>query len=203
MFSAASVCLFVRTITSERLNVGRSNLAVRLGVHCTKISPEFKGRGQKTKIKVTRDKNNEKLLSHPHWQCTVRPAPYGGTQQAATGDTIARPLGVDRLRRWENQRMRSSGLQCFFRAAAVTCDACKVCYDTYPCLRLFVHLHAGILHTETAEPIIKLPGDHLINGAMYKWDRNDFRAVSVAVIFTAHILNTIYCDFWCMSVHGQ
>jgi len=38
MFSAASVCLsvclFVSTITSERLNVGRQ-------VHFTKISPEF------------------------------------------------------------------------------------------------------------------------------------------------------------------
>jgi len=35
--------------------------------------------------------------------CTV-----GGTQQAATDDTIAWPLGGDRLRRWENQRMLSS-----------------------------------------------------------------------------------------------
>ena len=29
MFSSSSVCLFVRTITYERLNIGRSNLAVR------------------------------------------------------------------------------------------------------------------------------------------------------------------------------
>jgi len=35
--------------------------------------------------------------------CTV-----GGTQQAATDDTIAWPLGGDRLRRWENLRMLSS-----------------------------------------------------------------------------------------------
>jgi len=32
----------------------------------------------------------------------------GGTQQAATDDTIAWPPGGDRLRRWENQRMMSS-----------------------------------------------------------------------------------------------
>jgi len=36
-------------------------------VKCTKISPEFEGQGQsqRSKVKVTRDKKNEKLLSHP------------------------------------------------------------------------------------------------------------------------------------------
>jgi len=40
---------------------------IKLGaeVHCTKISPEFEGQGQRSKVKVTRDKN-EKLLSHSH-----------------------------------------------------------------------------------------------------------------------------------------
>ena len=37
----------------------------------------------------------------------------GGTQQAATDDTIAWPLGGDWLRRWENQRMLSSVLNVF------------------------------------------------------------------------------------------
>jgi len=58
MFSAASVCLsvcsFFRTITSERLNVGRSNLAVRYVVQTFRSSSkvEVKGQGhqrQKTK----------------------------------------------------------------------------------------------------------------------------------------------------------
>jgi len=34
----------------------------------------------------------------------------GGTQQAATDDTIAWPFGGDRLRQWENQHMLSSYL---------------------------------------------------------------------------------------------
>jgi len=37
-------------------------------VQCTKISPEFKFGGQRSKVKVTRDKNKN-LPSHPHWQC--------------------------------------------------------------------------------------------------------------------------------------
>jgi len=39
---------------------------IKLGgyIHCTKISPEFEGQGQRSKVKVTRDKKNEKLLSH-------------------------------------------------------------------------------------------------------------------------------------------
>ena len=35
----------------------------------------------------------------------------GAAQQAATDDTIAWPLGVDRLRPWENQRMLSSWIK--------------------------------------------------------------------------------------------
>jgi len=38
----------------------------------------------------------------------------GGTQQAATDDTIASPLRGDRLRRWKNQRMLSSILYTMF-----------------------------------------------------------------------------------------
>jgi len=52
MFSVASVCLsvyvclFVRTITSERLNVGRSNLAVRYVVQKSHPSSKVKVEGQ-------------------------------------------------------------------------------------------------------------------------------------------------------------
>jgi len=58
----SGVCLFVslsvRAITSERLNVGRWNLAVRC---VTKISPfEFEGQGQRSKIKVIEDRKTKK-----------------------------------------------------------------------------------------------------------------------------------------------
>jgi len=49
MFSAAFVCLFVsvfdRTITSDRLNLGRSNLAVRYIVQKSRQSSMVKGQG--------------------------------------------------------------------------------------------------------------------------------------------------------------
>jgi len=32
-------------------------------------------RMSRSKVKVTRAKKPEKLLSHPHWQCKVRPTP--------------------------------------------------------------------------------------------------------------------------------
>jgi len=72
MFSAASVCLsvcvfasvlatvFVRTITSERLNVERSNLAVRYVVQKSRPSSKVKVKGQ-----GHQGQENEKLLSHP------------------------------------------------------------------------------------------------------------------------------------------
>jgi len=60
----------------------------------------------KVKGQGRQGQKNEKLLSHPNWQCIVGHAPYvGRTQQAATGDTIAWSPGGDGLRRWENQRM--------------------------------------------------------------------------------------------------
>jgi len=46
MFSAASVCQFVRTISSERLNVGRSNLAVRYIIQKSRPSSKVKVKGQ-------------------------------------------------------------------------------------------------------------------------------------------------------------
>jgi len=94
------VCLFVRTITSERLNVGRSNLAVRYIVQKSYPSSKVKVKGERSRSPGT---ENEKLLSHPHGQCIVGRAPYlGRTQQSATGDSIAWPPGGDGLRWWEN-----------------------------------------------------------------------------------------------------
>jgi len=64
------VCQYVVRTTKHR--------TIKLGgqIHSTKISSEFDGQGQRSKVKVTRDKKrNEKLLSHPHWQCIVRRSP--------------------------------------------------------------------------------------------------------------------------------
>ena len=58
-----SVCEFIRTITSERLNVGRSNFAVRYAVPKSRPSSKVKGKGQRSRSPGTK---NEKLLSHPH-----------------------------------------------------------------------------------------------------------------------------------------
>jgi len=65
MLSAASVCqfvcLFVNTITSERLNVGmQDDETWRLGAVYKNLA-DFKFGGQRSKVKVTMDKkNNEK-----------------------------------------------------------------------------------------------------------------------------------------------
>jgi len=61
MFSAASVRLFGRTITSERLNVGRSNVAVRYVVQKYRPSSKVKVEGQ-----GHQGQKNEKLLSYPN-----------------------------------------------------------------------------------------------------------------------------------------
>jgi len=74
MFSAASVCLFVsmfvHAITSERLNVGRSNLAVRYIVQKSRPS---------SKVKVTRDKKRKTIESSPltmHTRACTVARPY-------------------------------------------------------------------------------------------------------------------------------
>jgi len=63
-----SAYLFVRKITSERLNVRRSNLAVRYTVQKSRSTLKVKVKGQSSKVQVTRDKKTKKnkLLSHPH-----------------------------------------------------------------------------------------------------------------------------------------
>ena len=108
MFSAASVCwllvsvcvcvchyvsVFVRTITSERLNVGRSNLAVRYSVQKSRPSSKFKVKGQGHQGQ----KKRKKLPSHPHWQCAVaKPYAARSTQQQTIPLRAAR--GSDGLR---------------------------------------------------------------------------------------------------------
>ena len=69
MFSAASVGLFVSvcvcqfvsvfvgTITSQRLNVGRSNLAFRYNAQT--LRPSSKVKVQRSKVKVTGDKKTK------------------------------------------------------------------------------------------------------------------------------------------------
>jgi len=73
-------------------------------VHCTQISPEFECQGQMSRSPGTKQKTAEASPLTMH----SRACAIGGTQQAATDDTIAWPPGGDRLRRWENQRMLSS-----------------------------------------------------------------------------------------------
>jgi len=73
MFSAASVCLFVsvylfvRTITSERLNVGRSNLAIRYIVQKSRPSSKIEVKGQSSRSPGT--KNEKTVADSSHWQC--------------------------------------------------------------------------------------------------------------------------------------
>jgi len=55
------VSVFVRTITSGRLNVGRSNLAVRCIVQKSRSNSMVKVKDQ-----GHRGQKNEKLLTHPH-----------------------------------------------------------------------------------------------------------------------------------------
>ena len=100
-------------------------------MQCTKISPEFDCQGQRSKIKVTGDKKNEKMLSHSHWQCMVRRRvccrPYAArssrrvhcvaagvtgwwqcTLTAACVRFCREQSSRAQLRWWENQRMLSS-----------------------------------------------------------------------------------------------
>ena len=55
--------LYRPTITSERLNIGRSNFAVRYIVQKSCLSSKVKMKGQRSRSPGTK---NEKLLSHPH-----------------------------------------------------------------------------------------------------------------------------------------
>jgi len=113
-------------ITSERLNLGRSNLAVRYIVQKSRRSSKVKIKGQ-----GHQGQKIEKLLSHPHWQCIVGRVPWlGRTQQAATHDTIAWPPRGDGLRRWENQRMLSSVNNVNKITRWLYCVECRTAHNT-------------------------------------------------------------------------
>jgi len=76
----------------ERLNGFAPNL------HGSRVCPSL-GRVWMSRSKVrSPEKRNEKLLSHPHWQCIVRRVPYAVRckwHHAAADDTIPLPLGDD------------------------------------------------------------------------------------------------------------
>jgi len=131
IFSVASVCLFVRMITSERLNVGWWNLGVRCIVQKShpRSNVRVKGQGHRGQ------KKTKKMPSHPHWQMTVHGkatralrtytarssrwlhcVATGGRGDGMTAVHVDGGLRVvfvgssprrAWLRRWENQRMLS------------------------------------------------------------------------------------------------
>jgi len=95
-------------------------------VQCTKISPEFVCQGQRSKVKVTRDKNEKTAESSPltvHSKaCATAPYAAGSSRLyhcvAAGGDRVTAvqadgglrerssvTLRPPVLRRWENQRI--------------------------------------------------------------------------------------------------
>ena len=106
--SVAFVCLFVGTITSEGLNVGRSNLAIRYVVQKSCPSLKFRVKGQRSRSPGTETK---KLLSHPHSftvysrACAVA-RPYAASSNRRYYCVATQRLY--RLRRWQNRRMLSS-----------------------------------------------------------------------------------------------
>ena len=57
------VCLFVRTITSERLNVGRSNLAVRYVVQKSRPTSKVNVKGQRSRSQGTKKRKTAESSS--------------------------------------------------------------------------------------------------------------------------------------------
>jgi len=81
MFSAASVCqfvcLFVRTIAVEWLNVGRSNLAVRCTVQKSRPRSTVKVKGQRSRSPGTeKEKNAESSPLTMHSRACAVARPY-------------------------------------------------------------------------------------------------------------------------------
>jgi len=98
--------VFVRTITSERLNAGWRNLAVRCTVQKSRASSKAKVKCQG--YQGQKWKKNCWVIPTDNVYYSVRRRPY-----AVADDAIAWPPRGDRLRRWENQRMLSS-LTCIY-----------------------------------------------------------------------------------------
>jgi len=86
LFVCQVVCQFVCSITSERLNVGRSNLAVRYIVQKSRPTSNVKDQGHKGQ-KTTKNSESSPLTMHSRVCAVARP-------YAATDDTIACRPGV-------------------------------------------------------------------------------------------------------------
>ena len=97
LFVCQFVSMFVRMITSERLNVGRSNLSVRHIVQKSRPSLKVRIKGQGHQEQKTKN----------FW---VTPIAIGRSLHAARSNRRYHcvPPGSDGLRRWENQHMMSS-----------------------------------------------------------------------------------------------
>jgi len=84
---------------------------IKLGdwVQWSKISPEFEGQGQRSKVTVTRDKKLKAV------ELSIA-RPYA---VLSNGWYHCVPPGGDGLRRWENQRMLSSFVSVFFNLSPI------------------------------------------------------------------------------------
>jgi len=117
-FVCQYVCLLVRTIPSQQLNVGWWNLALRCTVRKSRPSLNVKVKGQGYQGQKTKN-----CWVIPIDTMHSKASAVGGTPQAATDDTIAWPPGGDGLRRWENQRMLSIVVTCFvFIVLVAVCE---------------------------------------------------------------------------------
>ena len=105
VFLAVSVCLFVRTIPSERLNIGWWNLAVRCVVQKSRPSSKVKVKGQ-----GYQGQKNEKVR---HF---FSGAVLGGAS------CVIRQF----LRRWENQRVLSSYAISYFISVIIKSSSSTV-----------------------------------------------------------------------------
>ena len=101
----SGVCLFVCLLVSVfvlphdnfRTTKHKTN---KLGsqVHCTEVSPEFEGQGQRSKVKVTRNKKNEKIAESSPLTMRSRACAVAGRIRSTQQQTIPlRAAGGDRL----------------------------------------------------------------------------------------------------------
>jgi len=106
LFVCQCACLFVRKVTFERLNIGRSNLAIRYNVQKSRPSSKVKVKGQRSRSLGTKKRktaDSSQLTMHSRACAVARP--YAARRNRRYH---CMPTGHDGLRRWENQRMLSS-----------------------------------------------------------------------------------------------
>ena len=108
LFVCQCVCQFVgmffRTITSERLNLAPSNLAVRYVVQKSHPSSKVKVKGQGHQGQKTKNCSESSPLTVHCRECAVA-GPYAARSNRRYHCV---PLGGNGLRLWENQCMLSS-----------------------------------------------------------------------------------------------